>query len=221
MEKTRATTKQLLDHCAMKNKAVLAYKASKMIFAVHSDAGYCNKKKSRSRAGGHFFLSNDDDFPPNNGAILTIATIIKAVMSSAVEAELGALYLNAKERAYLRQILAEMDHPQPQTPIQTNNSMAKGVINHKIQPKQTKSMDVHFHWLCYHKAQGQFCIYWQPGKLNSANYFTKHHSPLHHFNVRNEFLLKAKELTEARSQRLTQGQTPPNSATSRLATRVC
>jgi hypothetical protein len=32
----------------MQDKVVLAYKASKMILAVHSDAGYCNKKKLRS-----------------------------------------------------------------------------------------------------------------------------------------------------------------------------
>jgi hypothetical protein len=89
-EKMRATIKQLLDYCAMQDKAVLAYKASKMILAVHSDAGYCSKKKSRSQAGGHFFLSNNDEFPPNNGAILIVATIIKAVLSSAAEAELGA-----------------------------------------------------------------------------------------------------------------------------------
>ncbi len=95
-EKTRATIKQLLDYCAMQDKAVLAYKASKMILAVHSDAGYCNKKKSRSRAGGHFFLYNDDKFLPTNLAILTVATIIKAIMSSAAEAELGALYLTQK-----------------------------------------------------------------------------------------------------------------------------
>ncbi len=68
---------------------------------MHSDAGYCNEKKSRSQVGGHFFLSNDNDFPPNNGAILTIATIIKEVMSSAAEAELGALYFNAKEAVYI------------------------------------------------------------------------------------------------------------------------
>jgi hypothetical protein len=72
-----------------------------MILAMHSDAGYCNEKKSRSQVGGHFFLSNDNDFPPNNGAILTIATIIKEVMSSAAEAELGALYFNAKEAVYI------------------------------------------------------------------------------------------------------------------------
>jgi hypothetical protein len=94
-EKTKETITQLLDYCATQEEAIITYSASKMILAVHSNAGYCNEKKSRSRAVGHFFLSNDDEFPPNNGAILTVATIIKAVMSSAVEAELGALHINA------------------------------------------------------------------------------------------------------------------------------
>ena len=81
--------------------AIISYRARKMILAVHSDVGYCNKKKLRSQAGGHFFLTNDDENPRNNDAILTIETIIKAVMSSAAEAELGALYLNAREAVYL------------------------------------------------------------------------------------------------------------------------
>ncbi len=59
------------------------------------------KKKARSHVGGHFFLSNNDPNPPNNGAIVTNATIIKNVMSSATEAEIGALYLNAREAVYL------------------------------------------------------------------------------------------------------------------------
>jgi hypothetical protein len=54
-EKMRATIKQMLDYCVMQEEAVLAYKASNMILVVHSNAGYCNKKKSQSRAGGHFF----------------------------------------------------------------------------------------------------------------------------------------------------------------------
>ncbi len=81
LKKMRARIKQLLDYCATQDKAVLAYKASKMILAVHRDAGYCDKKKLQSRAGGHIFLSNNNKFPPNNGAIITVATIIKAVMS--------------------------------------------------------------------------------------------------------------------------------------------
>jgi hypothetical protein len=133
--------------------------------------------------------------------------IIKVVMSSAAEAELGALYLNARKVVCLRQILTEMGHPQPQTLIQTNNLTAEGVINNKIQPKRTKAMDMRFHWLRDHEAQDQFRIYWRPGKTNLADYFTKHHPPLHHVNVRSEFLTKIKDLTEARRQRIEQGQT--------------
>jgi hypothetical protein len=206
-EQTRAKVKQLLDYCATQEEAVLTYHASNMILAVHSDAGYCNETKSRSRAGGHFFLSNDVNNPPNNGAILTIATIIKAVMSSAAEAELGALFINAKEAVFLRQILTEMGHPQPRTPIMTDNSTAEGVINQKIQPKRTKAMDMRFHWLRDREAQGQFNIYWRPGKTNLADYFTKHHPPIHHVNVRSEFLSKIKDLAEARRMRVELGQT--------------
>ncbi len=145
-----------------------------------------------------FSLSNDNQFSPNNSAILTNTTIIKAVISSAAEAELGALFLNAKEAIYLRQILTEMSHQQPPTPIQTNNTMAEGVINNKIQPKCTKAMDMRFHWLHNQEAQGQFKIYWQPGWKNLADYFTKHHPPARHVNVRGKFLTRVKDLAEAR-----------------------
>ena len=139
--------KQLVDYCATQEEAIIIYNASKMILAIHSNAGYCNEKNAHSRAGGHFFLSNDEAFPPNNGTILTNATIIKAVMSLVAKAELRALYLNAKEAVYLRQTLEELRHPQPKTPIQTNNTTAEGIINKKIQPKRTKAMDMRFHWL--------------------------------------------------------------------------
>ncbi len=76
-----------------------------------------------------------------------IAPIIKNVMSLVAEAELGALYLNAKETVYLRQILHEMGHPQPPTPIQTDNTTAEDVVNNIVQSKCTKAMDMRFHWL--------------------------------------------------------------------------
>jgi hypothetical protein len=66
---------------------------------------------------------------------MTNATVIKAVMLSATEAELGALYLNAKEVVYLRQILTEMGHLQPLTPIQTDNTRVEAVINNRVQTK--------------------------------------------------------------------------------------
>jgi hypothetical protein len=66
-----------------------------MVHAIHSDAGYLNVEDARSRAGGHHFLSENVDNPSNNSAIYNEASIIKSVMSSAAEAEIGALYINA------------------------------------------------------------------------------------------------------------------------------
>jgi hypothetical protein len=109
-------------------------------------------------------------------------------MSSATEAELAALYIMAREAVYIRIILQELGHEQPPTPLQTDNSMADGVINGKITPKRTKAMDMRFHWLRDRECQEQFRIYWRPGKLNYADYWTKHHSAKHHKNVRREFL---------------------------------
>ena len=56
-------------------------------------------------------------------------------MSSTAEVELGTIYIMAREAVYIWHILKEMGHKQPATPIQTNNSIVKEVINSKIQPK--------------------------------------------------------------------------------------
>jgi hypothetical protein len=141
-EPTEATIKkclQFLDYAASQDKAVVTYKASDMKLAIHSDASYLSEPKAHSRAGGHFFLTEkNNDTEPNNGAILNIAQIIKAVMSSAAEAELGALFINAKLAIPIRHTLEELGHPQGRTPMQTDNSTAHGIVNNKIQPKATK-----------------------------------------------------------------------------------
>jgi hypothetical protein len=159
-----------------------------MILAAHSDASYLSESNARSRAGGHFFLSENDHYPNNNGAVLTIAQIIKTVMSSAAEAELGALYINAREVIPLRHLLLKMGHPQPPTPIQTDNSTALGVVNNTIQPKRTKAMDMRFHWLRCRINQKHFRPYWRAGATNLADYVTKHHPAIHHQAVRPLFL---------------------------------
>jgi hypothetical protein len=55
--------------------------------------------------------------------------------------------------------------------------------------------------------QGQLKFIWKPGKTNLADYFTKHHPPAHHVNIRSEILTKVKDLAETRRQKLEQGQT--------------
>ncbi len=110
---TMQQTLQLLNYLATQEDAVLSYHASNMVLAVHSNASYLSKPKACSRARGHFFLSNDTTIPPNNGAVLNIAHIIKNVMSSATKAELAGLYIMAPEAVYIRIILEELGHKQP------------------------------------------------------------------------------------------------------------
>ena len=106
-----------------------------MVYGIHSDAGYLNESNARSLAEGHHFLTENTKYPANNGAILTLAEIIKVVMSSTVEAEMGALYTNICKGVKIKNILAEMGHPQLCTPVQTDNSTAKSIINKQVQPK--------------------------------------------------------------------------------------
>jgi hypothetical protein len=159
-----------------------------MILGIHSDASYLSKPKAQSRAGGHFFLSNGTDEAPNNGAILNISQIIKSVMSSVAEAELGALYINAREADPCRTILHEMGHSQPPTSIQTDNSTALGVVTNNILSRRTKAMDMRFWCLLDCDAQEQFRFFWRPGTINHGDYWTKHHCSAHHQEKRIEIL---------------------------------
>eukprot|EP00970_Alexandrium_tamarense_P018492 scaffold13343_cov264-Alexandrium_tamarense.AAC.1 len=94
-----------------------------------------------------------------------------------------------------------MGHPQPPTPIQTDNSTADGIINLRVIPKRTKAMDMRFHWLRDRAVnQHQFRFYWRPGALNRGDYWTKHHSPAHHRNIRHEILTPLKKLIELRQR---------------------
>eukprot|EP00804_Cyclotella_cryptica_P020749 CCRYP_016588-RA/>CCRYP_016588-RA protein AED:0.03 eAED:0.02 QI:0/0/0/1/1/1/3/0/1217 len=187
-QNTMSKIHQFLDYAMTHPDAMITYRAGNMILAVHSEASYLSETKARSRAGGHFFLSEDDPFPRNNGAILTLTQIIKPVMSSAAEAELGALYINARETIPQRHLLNELGHPQPPTPIQIDNSTALGVVTNIIQPKRTKAMDMRFHWLRCRENQKQFCTYWRAGTTNLADYVTKHHPAIHHQAVRHIYL---------------------------------
>eukprot|EP00804_Cyclotella_cryptica_P026849 CCRYP_019899-RA/>CCRYP_019899-RA protein AED:0.06 eAED:0.06 QI:0/-1/0/1/-1/1/1/0/309 len=187
-QNTLLKIQQFLDYAMSHQDAMITYRASDMILVVHSDASYLSETKARSRAGGHFILSEDDSSPRNNGAILTLAQIIKLVMSSAAKTELSALYINAREAVPQRHLLNELGHPQPPTPIQIDNSTALSVVTNIIQPKRTKAMDVRFHWLRCHENQKKFCTDWRAGATDLADYVTKHHLSIHHQSVRHIYL---------------------------------
>eukprot|EP00957_Ditylum_brightwellii_P180452 13745850-Ditylum_brightwellii.AAC.1 len=92
----------MFDYCHTYPNATLRFLASGMVLTLHSDALYLSEKKERSRAAEHFYLSNKDDKEFNNSAILTLSTIIRHVVASTSEAELAALFYNAREAVPLR-----------------------------------------------------------------------------------------------------------------------
>ena len=94
-----------------------------------------------------------------NRPVLTLDQIIKFVMSSTSEAELGALFITAQEMAAMRNTLKEMKWPQTKPPIQTDNSAEAGLENNTIVPSKLKKMDHRLHWLRCREAQGQFQYY--------------------------------------------------------------
>ena len=72
-EATNEAVTQIFDYLDTYPNDGIVYRASDMILAAHSDAGFHNESKGRSRAGDHIFLSKDDPIPRWNGPILSIA----------------------------------------------------------------------------------------------------------------------------------------------------
>eukprot|EP00804_Cyclotella_cryptica_P023171 CCRYP_000376-RA/>CCRYP_000376-RA protein AED:0.43 eAED:0.43 QI:0/-1/0/1/-1/0/1/0/64 len=64
-----------------------------MIIVAHSVASYLSEPKACSLFHGHYVGFTAACIPPSNGAILNIVHIIKHLMVSAMEAELGALHI--------------------------------------------------------------------------------------------------------------------------------
>ncbi len=96
-KRTMERCMQLLDYLAHNVDAKVRFHASDMILNIHSDASYLSEAKARSRACGHFFMGwmpKNGESIQLNGAFHVNMTIMRFVVASAVEAELGTLYHN-------------------------------------------------------------------------------------------------------------------------------
>ena len=174
----------LLDYCATKSNVTIRYKPSDMILKIHSNTSYLSVPNVRSRYEGHFYLGSKpvQQYTPN-GAVLNTTNVIQTVITSAAEAEYVSLYNNAETGIPLRHTLIKIGHPQPPTPIQTDNNTAVGIANDSIKQKYSKALDM--------KDQVQlqtYNVFFKPGSQNKTDYFTKNHSPAHHRQSRFTFL---------------------------------
>ena len=166
-----------------------------MVRHIDSDASYLSLPQARSRAAGHYSLSNassnpllpSQTQPTPNGPIYILCKRMRNVLTSAAEAELAALFHNRQEVAIIRQTLLKMGHPQPPTPINTDSSTTDDIANRSVIPRKTRSMDMRFYWVRDRVSQRMFLIYWKHGKENLAD--SKHHPPTNHQRVRPDYVI--------------------------------
>jgi hypothetical protein len=166
-----------------------------MILHIHSDASYLSVSNAWIRLGGLFFLGNKSPEQETlNISILNVAAVIKNVVASAAESEVGACFHNAQSGAPLRVTLTELGHTQPPTYLRTDNYTAYGILNETIKQKRSKAMDMQYHWLTGRIRQKHVDVYCRPGHENLGDYHTKNHSAQHHKDMRHLILHEANSL---------------------------
>ena len=123
-----------------------------------------------------------------NGNIAVTCAIPKLVTSSADEAELSAFFLNTKEARIVRLMLTKLGHPQPQNPININNTIAVGIVNNTIKRQRSRAMEMRYFWLIDQETKKYFKFYYQPGQENLADYPSKTNTGTIHTHMRTYYL---------------------------------
>jgi hypothetical protein len=67
-----------------------------------------------------------------NGAFHMLCLILRFVVASAAEVELGALFLNCQEGMIFKTTLKDLGHPQPKIPVHYDNATTVGIANNTI-----------------------------------------------------------------------------------------
>jgi hypothetical protein len=164
---------RLLGYAAAHPNGQKIFRASEMVLRSLSDASYLSRPRAGSVAGSHHFLGDHSDDAPINHPISAHSTRIPVVCSFVAEAEYAGLFAAARIATNERQILEDMGHPQPPTPLLCDNEVAIGLATDTITLKMSKSLDMRFHWLRDRVRQGHFRIIFVPGLRNTADFFTK------------------------------------------------
>ncbi len=162
---------------------------------IHSDASYLSKPNACSRACSHFFMGSlprNGDPIKLNGAFHTLCSILRFVVVSTAEAELGALFLNCQEGIILKTTLEDLSHPQPKIPIHFDNATAVGIATNTIKRQRSRAMEMRYFWTCEKDAQKVYSFEWHPGMENLADYQSEHHPGAHHTAVRPYYLYEKK-----------------------------
>ena len=96
-------------------------------------------------------------------------------------------------------MLCTLGHPQPTTPIKTDNSTAANFVTKNLKQKMSKSWDMRLNWLRDRQTQKRFNVFRDKGQNNWADYFTKHHSAKHHKVMRPKYIHMANNISNSQN----------------------
>ena len=199
-EKTWEACKMLLDYALTYPNAKVRYYASDMCLHVDTDAAYLVQPNARSRYAGFFYLSSRPTSPLSaptpNGAVLVACKTLRGVLASAAETETGGVFHNAQTAIILKRALEALGHPQPPTPLRTDNSVANSFVHFNIKQRRSKTWDMRWNWLRDKQTHNEVDVYWGPGNVNEADYFTKHHPPTYHKLTRSRYILQGHNVSQ-------------------------
>ncbi len=85
-------------------------------------------------------------------------TILRFVVASVAEAELGALFHNCQDGIIFQQMLEDLGHTQPRTPVHCDNATVVRIANNTIKQQRSRSMEMRFFWVGNKEAQNIYGI---------------------------------------------------------------
>ena len=176
------TQKYFLNYYATNSDTSIIYYTSDMIIQGDTDTAYLVASKVRSRNEAYIFMGYKDQ----NNQIINGPNVV----ASAAEIEVASLFNATQEIVPLRTTADELGHKQPGTPLRIDNSTASDIVNGTIRQQRSKAIDMQFYWLKDRVTQRMFKVYWALGKVNLADYFSKHHPARHVKKVRKLYLNK-------------------------------
>ena len=162
-ENTKQECQQLMDYAATYPELIIQFYTSDMVLHVDSDIVYLVLPNVKSRVVGYYYLTSiqptPDQAPTLNALILVICKTLRHMCSSAAKAETAGVFTNAQLAIPIRYILECLGHPQPPTPIKSDNSTIMRFVNNNIHQKRSKSWDIQYHWLRDKEVQNKIRVY--------------------------------------------------------------
>ena len=113
--------------------------------------------------------------PPENGPVHVECSIMRNVMASATESELGGQFENCQTETSMITALSEMGHPQPPKIMETDNTSANSIDYGTEKQKISRAIDKKFYWVGDKIRQNHFHTIWKEVNKNLTDHVTKHH----------------------------------------------